>query len=65
MVMRIHERHIMGWPNLNRYMNDYFKTTKDFESFVYGTMVMQAYAVETAIRALRRNRPYCMGSLYW
>lgn len=32
---------------------------------VYGTMVMQAYAVETATRALRRNRPFCMGSLYW
>ena len=28
-------------------------------------MVMQAYAIETSIQALRRNRPYCMGSLYW
>ncbi len=64
-VMNIHERHIAGWPNLHRYMNDYFKPTKDFETFVYGTMVMQAYAVEVAIQALRRNRPYCMGSLYW
>ncbi len=26
---------------------------------------MQAYAVTTAIEALRRNQPYCMGSLYW
>lgn len=48
-VMNIHERHIAGWPNLHRYMNDYFKPTKDFETFVYGTMVMQAYAVEVAI----------------
>jgi len=46
-------------------MNKYFKPTKDFESFVYGTMVMQAYAVRTGIEALRRNQPYCMGSLYW
>ena len=46
-------------------MTDYYKPTKDFETFVYGTMVMQAYAVEVAIHALRRNRPYCMGSLYW
>jgi beta-mannosidase len=63
--MRIHERHVAGWPNLNHYMSQYFKPTKDFETFVYGTMVMQAYAIETAIQALRRNRPYCMGSLYW
>ena len=46
-------------------MDKYFKKTKDFESFVYGSMVMQAYAFEHAIDALRRNRPYCMGSLYW
>jgi beta-galactosidase/beta-glucuronidase len=48
-VMNIHERHIAGWPNLHKYMENYFKPTKDFESFVYGTMVMQAYAVEIAI----------------
>ena len=63
--MQIHERHTFGWPYLNLYMNEYFKPTKDFPCFVYGTMVMQAYAIETAISALRRSRPYCMGSLYW
>eukprot|EP00347_Sterkiella_histriomuscorum_P013880 403363013 len=64
-VMQIHERHVKGWPNLNLYMGNYFKPTKDFESFVYGTMVMQAYAVVTGIEAHRRSQPYCMGSLYW
>ncbi len=54
-VMAIHERHVLGWPNLHMYMEKYFKPTKDFESFVYGTMVMQAYAVRTGIEALRRN----------
>jgi beta-mannosidase len=63
--MRLHERHPNGWPNLNFYMDTYLQPTKDFASFVYGTMVMQAYAIETAIQALRRNRPYNMGSLYW
>jgi len=48
-VMRLHERHIKGWPNLNLYMSTYFKQTKDFASYVYGSMVMQAYAIETAI----------------
>ena len=55
LVMQIHERHVKGWPNLNLYMNNYFRPTKDFESFVYGTMVMQSYAVITGIEALRRN----------
>jgi hypothetical protein len=39
-VMQLHERHVAGWPNLKLYMEKYFKPTKDFESFVYGTMVM-------------------------
>jgi beta-mannosidase len=46
-------------------MDTYYKPTIDFENLVYGTMVMQAYAVTTGIEALRRNQPYCMGSLYW
>ena len=49
-VMRLHERHVAGWPNIDHYMSQYFRPiTKDFESFVYGTMVMQSYAIETAI----------------
>jgi beta-mannosidase len=48
-VMQIHERHPKGWPNLNFYMQEYMPVQKTFESFVYGTMVMQAYAIETAI----------------
>jgi beta-mannosidase len=64
-VLQLHERKIEGWDILTHYMTQYFKPTKDFESFVYSTMVMQAYAIETSIQALRRNRPYCMGSLYW
>ena len=46
-------------------METYFKPTTSFANFVYGTMVMQAYAVQTGIEALRRNKPHCMGSLYW
>lgn len=64
-VMQLHERHVQGWPNLYMYMGKYFQPVKDFESFVYGTMVMQAYAVRIGIEALRRSIPYCMGSLYW
>ncbi|CDW90651.1 beta-mannosidase [Stylonychia lemnae] len=64
-VMQLHERHIQGWPNLNFYMDKYYRPTKDFESLVYASMIMQAYAVNTGIEALRRNQPFCMGSLYW
>ena len=26
---------------------------------------MQSYSIKTAIEALRRNKPYNMGGLYW
>ncbi len=39
-VMQIHERHPEGWKNINWYMANYFQPPKDFESLVYGTMVM-------------------------
>ena len=61
----LHERHPQGWPNLHHYMDTYYRPISDFENFVYGTMVMQSYAVLTGIEAFRRNQPYCMGSLYW
>ena len=64
-VVKIHERHPQGWQLIPQYMNDYFRPIEDFESYVYGTMVMQSYAVLTGIEALRRNQPYTMGSLYW
>ena len=64
-VVKIHERHPQGWQLIPQYMNDYFRPIKDFESYVYGTMVMQSYAVLTGIEALRRSQPFTMGSLYW
>mgnify|MGYP001807175157 CR=1 FL=1 len=63
--MQIHERHPEGWKNINWYMTNYFKPAKNFESFVYATMVMQGYTIQYGIESLMRNRPYCMGSLYW
>lgn len=43
----------------------YYKTPKDFESFLYVGQVLQAYGIKQAIETHRRNMPYCMGSLFW
>lgn len=32
---------------------------------VYLTQVQQSYALKTAFEATRRNKKWCMGSLYW
>jgi len=64
-VMEAHQ----GWPGgrelVERHLLEGFRQPKDFESFVYLSQLMQSLALQTAIEAHRKAKPYCMGSLYW
>lgn len=65
-VMLAHQR---AGADANRKIEKYllasYKKPKDFNSFIYMTQVLQGDAVKTAIESHRRNKPYCMGSLFW
>lgn len=50
---------------IEKYMLASYPAPKDFNSFLYMSQVLQGDAVKTAIEAHRRNRPYCMGTLFW
>ena len=63
--MRLHERHIRGDVYLPGYTQNYSGVTSNLTRFAYYSQVMQAYALETAIKHLRLNKPDNMGSLYW
>ena len=43
---------------------DYIVPDK-FEDFVYVGLVLQGQGIRHGLEAHRRNRPYCMGTLYW
>jgi beta-mannosidase len=47
------------------YMDRWYRTPKDFESYLHVSQVMQAEGVRVGMEAHRRAMPYCMGSLYW
>jgi beta-mannosidase len=64
-VMTSHQRSGYGNLRIRDYMEMYFNTPKDFESFLYVSQVLQAYGIKQAIEAHRRNKPLCWGSLYW
>lgn len=64
-VMKTHQKSGVGNEAIKEYMDMYFHTPRNFEDFVYIGMVMQGNGMEEAIEAMRRGRPYCMGSLYW
>lgn len=64
-VMAAHQRSGIGNLRIRDYMKMYYKTPKDFQSFLYTGQVMQGYGIKQAIEAHRRNMPYCMGTLFW
>ena len=47
------------------YMEKYLGTPNGFSAYLYASQVLQAEGVRMAIEAHRRNKPTCMGSLYW
>lgn len=50
---------------IERYLLGSYPQPKDFGSLLYMTQILQGDAIKTAMEAHRRDRPYCMGSLYW
>lgn len=64
-VMLLHQKHPRGNALIAEYMKRDYKTPKNFEDFVYVSQLLQAEGMRTGFEAQRRNKPYCMGTLYW
>jgi beta-mannosidase len=64
-VMTVHQKHPRGNALIAEYMKRDYRTPRDFENFVYVSQLLQAEGMRTGIEAHRRNKPYCMGTLYW
>lgn len=64
-VMEAHQKNPEGNGKILYYISENFLYPKDFESFIYISQILQAYAINTCVTHLRRNRGRCMGTLYW
>ncbi|MBL7828038.1 MAG: glycoside hydrolase family 2 protein [Saprospiraceae bacterium] len=64
-VMLLHQKHPRGNALIAEYMKRDYRNPKTFEDFVYVSQLLQAEGMRTGIEAQRRNKPYCMGTLYW
>jgi beta-mannosidase len=64
-VMLHHQKNDRGNYLIKEYMDKYLPEPKDFRSFLYMSQVLQAEGIKMAIEAHRRQKPYCMGTLYW
>lgn len=64
-VMTAHQKSSIGNDLILRYMQRDYRVPESFEDFVYVGLVMQGEGMRRGFEAHRRNRPYCMGTLYW
>ena len=64
-VMNAHQKSSIGNALIKAYMDREYRVPEKFEDFVYVGLVMQGRGIRHGLEAHRRNRPYCMGSLYW
>lgn len=64
-VMNAHQKASIGNFLIKKTMALYYDVPEDFEQLVYVGQVLQGVGVRHGMEAHRRNRPYCMGTLYW
>lgn len=64
-VMLAHQKHPRGNALIAEYTKRDFNKPANFEDFVYVSQLVQAEGMRRGIEAHRRNKPYCMGTLYW
>ncbi|KAM3146347.1 hypothetical protein pb186bvf_001692 [Paramecium bursaria] len=65
LAFQIHQRHIVGIPTIQYYLNEYTGESTDFSRNIYFSQLVQFIALETAIGSLRNSKPYNMGTFYW
>jgi beta-mannosidase len=64
-IMKAHQKHPVGYETIDEYMQRDFRTPKNMEMYGYVSQVLQAEGIGMAIAAHRRDKPRCMGSLFW
>lgn len=64
-VMNAHQKSSIGNSLIRTYMERDYIIPERFEDFVYVGLVLQGQGMRHGLEAHRRNRPYCMGTLYW
>lgn len=64
-AMKNHQKHPTGFETIRKYMVRDYKVPGSTEKFIYISQLLQARGMENAIEAHRKNRPLCMGTLFW
>ena len=64
-VMTHRQKSSIGNELIQEYMQNYYRMPRTFDDFVYLGLLLQGHGIAHGIETNRRQRPVCMGSLYW
>jgi beta-mannosidase len=64
-VMEKHQRSGIGNTVIVQYMLDWYRMPVGFANALWLSQIQQGMAIKYAVEHWRRNRPRCMGALYW
>ncbi len=64
-VMEHHQRSGIGNTTIMRYMLDWYRLPKDFDSTLWLSQILHGMAMKYAVEHWRRSMPRGMGTLYW
>ena len=64
-LLKCHQKHPTGYETIDAYLENEGLFAETVEQFIYLSQLVQAKGIGLAIEAQRREKPYCMGSLYW
>lgn len=60
-----HQKHKTGYQTIQTYLERDYKTPVGFRNSIYISQLLQRDGMKIAIEAHRRNKPFCMGTLFW
>jgi len=64
-VMEHHQRSGIGNTVIMQYLLDWYRMPSGFENTLWLSQIQQGMSIKYAVEHWRRNRPRCMGALYW
>ncbi|HLO58526.1 MAG TPA: glycoside hydrolase family 2 protein [Bacteroidales bacterium] len=64
-VMKSHIKAANGSTLIRKYMDMYYKSPKNFDSYLYVSQLLQVHCMKMALELHRSRMPFTMGTLYW
>ena len=64
-VMENRQKSYIGNEMITKVSEKHFGVTENFKSYIQNSQKTQALAYKMAIQAHRKNKPHCMGTMFW